>query len=269
MTVPGLAGGVLEETAALRVDGDVVGGAYLRCDGDVEIVGHVVSSRVEATGSVTVHGACSGGGACIRAGGDLFVRKVDGGIARAGGDLVVSEGVLRGRVEAEGRFIAREGAVVLDSEVIAARGADCWSLEGASAVMVGVSPQGRDRIAPLLAELERTEKRRGVSERDVSFCLSELERLQARSPRAATLRARLRMEKFRVLALWREAEALRSRLAALEGEFPLYASAQVVVRGIASSGTRIVVGWQLLELDADVRGVVFWSDGTGVQSRPV
>ena len=116
--VPSIVGGVVRESDALRVEGDVVGGASIFCDGDVEITGHVVDSRVTAGGSVTVHGAASGrsgGGVLLRAGGDLFARRVELAGVSAGGDLVISEGLLHGRAEAEGRFIARCGATVLDS----------------------------------------------------------------------------------------------------------------------------------------------------------
>jgi len=272
--IPGVAGGTVRESAALRVDGDVVGGALLSCDGDVEITGHVIDSRVEAAGSVTVHGAVSGDGQeknLVSAGGDLFARRVERAGARAGGDLVVAEGVLHGSAETEGRFIARDGAVVLDSRVLAGRGADCWSLEG-STVMVGVPPAGRSRISPVLDVLERADKKRAMSERDVSFCLAQLARMDGRSPRAARLRERLREQKFAALALWREAGEARLQLAGLEGEFPLDTSAEVVVRGVATPGTVLVVGWAALELDEEAKSTVFWAErtkeGWRVDARP-
>lgn len=101
--------------------GDVASGFRVEATGDVRVTGTVEAAEIVAGGDVTVHGGFLGHKrGSIRSSGNVTVAFVQSGRISAGGNVIVTRGILNSKIDCGGELIA-EGTkgVIMGGEVLA------------------------------------------------------------------------------------------------------------------------------------------------------
>ena len=69
--------GHIKHPGAVLVDGDVLAGARVEADGDIEVRGTVEASYIHTGGSLTVHGGIAGmGEGTVKAAGSVYAKYI-------------------------------------------------------------------------------------------------------------------------------------------------------------------------------------------------
>ncbi len=115
--------GNIDFPGPVTVSGDVESGFSLKAGGNVAIGGVVDGGTVIATGDVIVRGGflaeAEGQHGHIKAGGNVRVELVLGGLIQAKGDVVVAKEVMRATIEARGSIVVENGGQVHGAQLIA------------------------------------------------------------------------------------------------------------------------------------------------------
>lgn len=219
------------------IKGAVLAGATVRCAGSLTVSGVVESARIEAKGSVYVHGGIVGGGrGHITAGGGVHGLFCEDATLEAGGDVVIARELLNARVEAV-RVRATGGGIVggstyarhcIQAETL---GSDAFP---ATFVRVGASEAQLCRIN----EIENDIKVRGQAaaqiRQNVQPLVANLKRLNPKQREQATELM------FKADSLDAEVQALRDEQKAAQGGESN--EAFVEVRGTVFPGVTIAIG---------------------------
>ncbi len=124
-TVPGSVGletGHISHPGALAVEEDVLEGAKIETQGDIEVKGVIEAAEVRTSGNLMVSaGIIRSEGCRITVAGSIHAKFIIDGDVEAGGDIVVEKEILNSRVQAGGAIIMPKGRIV-GGEISAFRG---------------------------------------------------------------------------------------------------------------------------------------------------
>ncbi len=149
------------------IKGNVDDGFSVSAAGDIEVMGSVARSQLEAEGDVIVHQGIAGksdGG--VKAGGSIWAKFIENAHVEAGEMVVVSDGIINSTVFSDKRIICRgKRASIVGGHIRAAEEVDAKTLGSVAGmetlVEVGYDPRSRERLleleeneAQLLKELE-------------------------------------------------------------------------------------------------------------------
>lgn len=147
--------GAVEAPGDVTVGGSVLESATLRSSGNVAIQGGISAATVEAAGEIRVQGGINTRhrGQVLARGG-LSAKYCDEADVSAGGDIVVGTGVINSDLEAGGRLLIEQGALV---------GGRSYAREGAALKALGNDAHIKTHIAigvfpGALADARRLEK---------------------------------------------------------------------------------------------------------------
>lgn len=146
---------------SVRVRGSVQQGFTVRSGGDVDVAGTVSGATIEAGGHLRVGNGIQGSHrGAIRAGGNVVSKFIENADVRAGGDVMVNDGIMQSQISADGKvFVAgrpgrisgghiRAGLEVTAAVIGAPHGTQ-------TLVEVGVPPALHERRNQIRAELKR------------------------------------------------------------------------------------------------------------------
>lgn len=146
------------------VKGNVDDGFSINAAGDIEVMGSVGRSTLEAEGDVIVHQGVAGkGSGGVTAGGTVWSKFIENAHVETGEMVVVSDGIINSVVYSDKRIICRgKRASIVGGHIRAAEEVDAKTLGSVAGVEtlveVGYDPKSRARLLELEAEDEELSK---------------------------------------------------------------------------------------------------------------
>lgn len=137
------------------VRGNVADGFNVNAAGDIEVMGSVGRSVLDAEGDVIVHQGITGKSeGTVKAGGSIWSKFIENVNVKAGDMIVASDGIINSSVYAEQRIVCRgRRASVVGGHIRAAREVDAKTLGSVAGmetvVEVGYDLQSRERLLNL------------------------------------------------------------------------------------------------------------------------
>lgn len=137
------------------VKGSVEDGFSVSSAGDIEVMGSVGRSQLEAEGDVIVHQGIAGkSDGSVKAGGSIWAKFIENGHVEAGDLVVVSDGIINSTVFSDKKIICRgKRASIVGGHIRAAEEVDAKSLGSVAGmetlIEVGYDPRSRERLLEL------------------------------------------------------------------------------------------------------------------------
>lgn len=161
------------------VKGSVTDGFKVKATGNIEVMGNVGKSELDAEGDIIIHQGVNGKGTgTVRAGKGVWSKFIENTIIDAGEIVVATDGIINSRVDAQKKIICQGkrativGGVLRAAEEIHAK--TLGTVAGSETILeVGYDPKKKERLVVLGEELEALEK--AIDE--VNLNISTLERL--------------------------------------------------------------------------------------------
>ncbi|MZP30559.1 DUF342 domain-containing protein [Heliobacterium undosum] len=237
--------GNLNFLGSIVIRGSVTYGFQVNCEGDLEVGGSIDGGAVTVGGSLTVRQGIQGQQkSIITVKGNVLTRFIENATVKAGGDIVVGEGIMHSSVDA-GRGVTvggKKGLIVggrcRAGEEIHAK--NVGSLHSTvTEIEVGIRPEKRAAYNELAKKLNDACVNLDKTEKAVNV-LKEWEKRQGQLP----------MEKRMLLwkltqaysQLYKDVEALSSEKAAFDAEFEQVAKGRIRVAARLYPGVNIRIG---------------------------
>ena len=140
------------------IKGNVDDGFSVSAAGDIEVMGSVGRSELDAEGDIIVHQGINGkGDASVRAGRNLWSKFIENGKATAGDMIVVSDGIINSTIIAQQRIVCRgKRASIVGGHLRASEEIDAKSLGSVAGVEtileVGYDPKSKEQLLELEAQ---------------------------------------------------------------------------------------------------------------------
>lgn len=239
--------GNIEFGGSVIVRGNVAAGFKIKADGRVDIMGSVDAAEIISGGDVVLRRGMQGNGkGVIMAAGDVVARFLEHATVKAGGNVVVSEGIIfcqvdaGGAIEVKGKKGLISGGVLRAGERVAAKiGGSPFGAQ--TEIEVGVNPEVRRTFAELGIALESKQKALERATKSAQMLRS----LKARATeRAFSEREQAMLDKVDATcrALAEEVENLRVRYQEVQDEIMAAARGSVSFSGAVYPGVRVTIG---------------------------
>jgi len=233
------------------LQGTVLAGATVRCQGSLTISGAVEAARIEAKGSVFVHGGIVGGGrGQISAGGGVHGLFCEDATIGAGGDVIVAREVLNARLEAA--RVRTMGGGIVGGSTYASRCVQAETLGNdtftSTAVRVGVSESQLRRFEEIENEIKTKSQAATQIRQTVQPLVANLKRLNPKQREQATELM------FKADSLDAEVQALREEQQTFQGGE--LNEAFVEVRATIFPGVTIAIGDREVRFERPQKGPV-------------
>jgi uncharacterized protein (DUF342 family) len=243
------------------VKGNVEDGFSIKASGNIEVVGNVGKSVLDAEGDIVVHqGILGKTGGKIRCGGSVFAKFIEHANVESGQNVVVSEGIIHSTVDANSRIICHGkrasivgGRLRATSEINAK---NLGSVAGAETILeVGYDPKSKERLVEL--EEANRSKVKDIEEIELNIkTLTNLAKVQKTLPEdKANYLQELNEKRSVVLAeikeVQKEMAEIKFRLASVKREGKVSASDKVF------SGVRVFIKDSNLEVRNEFKSVTF------------
>ena len=137
------------------VRGSVADGFNVNAAGDIEVLGSVGKSGMDAEGDIIVHQGIAGKSeGAIKAGGSIWSKFIENANVQSGDMIVVSDGIINSTVFAEKRIVCRgRRASIVGGHIRAAEEVDAKTLGSVAGmetlVEVGYDPRSREQLLKL------------------------------------------------------------------------------------------------------------------------
>ncbi|MFZ5828179.1 MAG: FapA family protein [Bacillota bacterium] len=238
--------GSIDFVGTVIVRGDVGPGFSVKAGQNVEIHGGVVGGTVEAGGDLVVrYGIIGAGRGKVSAGGKVQCRFVEGAEIRAGGDVLVVEGLLNAHLFSGGKVAVTGPRGSIIGGQVRARDEVSAKVLGSSAgapteIQVGVPPEVRAEWEQVRRGLHQVEERLNRAVQTLIF-LREME--QNRAGAVSSAHRQALQQAIRTQNQCRaEREQLLFRLEELQALFEHGKFGQIRAFEVAYPGVRIVIG---------------------------
>lgn len=145
---------------SVRVRGSLQQGFTVKSGGDVDIAGIVAGATIQAKGHLRVGKGIQGSHrGAIRVGGNVVAKFIENADVRAGGDVLVNDGIMQSQVSADGKVFVTGRPGRLSGGHIRAGAEVAAGVLGAplgtqTIVEVGVPPALHERLSEVRAELK-------------------------------------------------------------------------------------------------------------------
>ncbi|MBM7867134.1 DUF342 domain-containing protein [Heliobacterium gestii] len=263
--------GNLNFLGSIVIRGSITYGFQVNCEGDLEVGGSIDGGSVNVGGSLTVRQGIQGQQkSLVNVSGNVITRFIENATVKAGGDIVVGEGIMHSTVDA-GRSVSvggKKGLIVggrcRAGEEINAK--NVGSLHSTiTEIEVGIRPEKRaaynDLAKKLLdarANLDKTEKAVNV--------LKEWEKKQGQLP----------MEKRMLLwkltqaysQLYKDVEALSTQKESMDSEFEQVAKGRIRVAARLYPGVNIRIGQCTTRIRDPIDFTMIYLDGGELRFSP-
>ncbi|TVR68347.1 MAG: DUF342 domain-containing protein [Spirochaetaceae bacterium] len=246
------------------IKGSVEDGFSVSAAGDIEVIGSVGRSSLEAEGDVIVHQGIAGkGDGGVKAGGNIWSKFIENSQVEAGEMVVVSDGIINSTVFSDKRIICRgKRASIVGGHIRAAEEVDAKQLGSVAGmetlVEVGYDPKSRAR----LLELEEKDAELAKELEEISLNMATIESMRQNkrpiSPDKLKHYAKMkgRKEKIQVARqkLSKEIQAIHAYLDELKS------NGRVSVSGTVFPGVKITIKDAQLPIRRETRSVTYIAD---------
>ncbi|MDR2150018.1 MAG: FapA family protein [Spirochaetaceae bacterium] len=147
------------------VTGNVEDSFSIKATGNIEVNGTVEKAELEAEGDIIVHQGITGKGTgTVRAGKSIWARFIENAIIDAGNTVIVSDGIVNSKVDANKRIICHGkrahvvGGHLRSSEEISALNIGSLSTGTETVCEVGIDPKKKEQLDRLLEHKSALEK---------------------------------------------------------------------------------------------------------------
>lgn len=252
------------------VKGNIDDGFSVKAAGNVEVMGSVGKSEIDAEGDIIVHQGVGGkGGGSIRSGKGLWAKFIENAHVESGGLVVVSNGIINSTVSSDSKVICKGknasivGGQVRANEEIHAK--TLGSLAGMETVLeVGYDPKTKQRLSEVDSRLAEIEE----SLDDINRNLQTIRKIhksgrklgEEKMQQARQLQKRKNALNKEKKELTEEGDQLRDYLAQLRNTGRISAS------GTVHSGVKIHVREAALEVRNEFKKVTFVGEGGTVKA---
>ncbi len=114
--------GNIQHTGAVVVKRDVLGGAKIEAEGNIEVRGIIENAEIQAGGDLVVHGGIrQSEGHKVVAKGCINAKYIDGGNIQANKDIVIEKEIINSTLHTLGAVVIPKGRIV-GGEIVALRG---------------------------------------------------------------------------------------------------------------------------------------------------
>lgn len=147
------------------VKGSVTDGFKVKAAGNIEVMGNVGKSELDAEGDIIIHQGVNGKGkGSIRAGKSVLSKFIENTNVDAGEVVVATDGIINSKVDSQQRIICQGkrativGGILRAAEEIHAK--TLGTVAGSETVLeVGYDPKKRERLSAIDEEIELLEKK--------------------------------------------------------------------------------------------------------------
>ena len=264
--------GDIEYEGNLSVEGNITTGYKVKVTGDIEVKGVIEAAEVEAGGQITVAKGINGmEKGIVKAGHSVVAKYINGVAEMEAGGMVQAELILNSNVSAkdsikvEGRKGFITGGVVRAGNKIEAKtiGSD---MGATTHVEVGTDPALKARHAKLI---KQNEELRATLARTEPVLLATVDRLK-RGEKLPPDQMIKMQELNKVIQQQKETMANNVKeLEDMEQEFDAESVAEIVVTGVAFSGTHVTVSDTSMTLKKDYQYCRFRREGADVRMLPI
>ena len=246
------------------VKGNVDDGFTVKAAGNIEVMGNVGKSQLDAEGDVIVHQGVAGRNeGVIRAGRNIWAKFIENARVESGDLVVVSDGIMNCTVLADRKIICRgKRASIVGGQLKAVEEIDAKTLGsvagGETVLEVGYDPKRKEK----LAGLEEQREGYGTELEDVKLNMGTIENLiktgRTVSDDKKSYYTELKEKKVglqgEIGSIDDEIQELRDHLANLK------VTGRISASGTVYPGVRISIKEAFLEVRNEFRAVTFVSD---------
>jgi uncharacterized protein (DUF342 family) len=157
------------------VNGNVEEGYSVKATGNIEITGLVEKADLDSEGDIIIRQGIAGKpGVSVRAGQALFAKFIENAVAKCGGTVIVSDGILNSTVSARERVICEgKRAAIIGGKICAGEEIQSKVLGSASGntetiCEVGYDPELKEQIALLTAQQVKIQEEFEDLQRDIA-----------------------------------------------------------------------------------------------------
>ncbi len=243
------------------IKGSVEDGFSVSAAGDIEVMGSVGRSSLEAEGDVIVHQGIAGkGDGGVRAGGSIWSKFIENSEVEAGDMVVVSDGIINSTVFSDKRIICRgKRASIVGGHIRAAEEVDAKQLGSVAGmetlVEVGYDPKSRSR----LLELEEKDGELAHELEELTLNMATIENMRKNKrqipPDKLKHYAAMKARKEKIQAsrqkLSKEIQAIHAYLEELK------TSGRISVSGTVFPGVKITIKDAQLPVRREARAVTY------------
>ncbi|MFW5718338.1 MAG: FapA family protein [Spirochaetota bacterium] len=251
------------------VKGNVDDGFTVKAAGNIEVMGSVGRSNLDAEGDIIVHQGIAGRNAStVRCGRSLWAKFVENARVESGDLVVVSDGIMNCEMLADRKIICRgKRASIVGGQLKAVEEINAktlGSVAGSETVLeVGYDPKRKEKLAAL--ETTREEHQRKLD--DLKLNMSTIENL-VRSGRSVSEEKKSYYQELKEhkVALQGEVKKIDSQIQELRDYLgDLKVSGRISASGTVYPGVRISIKDAFLEVRNEFKAVTFVADKNTVK----
>ncbi len=253
----------------VMVKGSVEDGFDVKAAGNIEVMGSVGKSNLDAEGDIIVHQGIAGkNGALIRAGKSLWSKFIENAKVESGDLVVVSDGIIASEVFANRKVICKgKRASIVGGHTRAAEEVDAKTLGAVSGaetiVSVGYDPKTKAKLAELQEKQESLREELDDVNRNLGSLENQLKIKKKLTEEKAEylkeLQSRKKAIQEELVEAANETEELNQYLQTLSVSGKVSASAQVF------AGTKVYIKDAFLEVRNEFKAVTFISEANTVK----
>ncbi len=251
------------------IKGNVDDGFTVKAAGNIEVMGNVGKSNLDAEGDIIVHQGIAGRNeGVVRAGRNIWAKFIENARVESGDLVVVSDGIMNCAVLADRKIICRgKRASIVGGQLKAVEEIDAKTLGsvagGETVLEVGYDPKRKEK----LASLEEKREEFGAELEDVKLNMGTIENL-IKSGRTVSddkkayytdLKEKKVGLQAEVAGVDDEIEEIRDHLASLK------VTGRISASGTVYPGVRVSIKDAFLDVRNEFRAVTFVSDKGAVK----
>ncbi len=251
------------------IKGNVEDGFSVNAGGDIEVIGSVGKSDLEAARDIIVHQGIAGKGeGVIKAGGSIWSKFLENANVEAMEMVVVSDGIINSQVVSGKRIICRgKRASIVGGQIRASEEVDAktlGSLNGMETIVeVGFDPKSRER----LIELEELDEAASAKIEEITLNMSTIENMRKNKKKISPekLKQYSAMKKEREIKL-RERQKHAQDIKAIQAYLDeLKTVGRISVSGTVFPGVKVSIKDAQLSVRHETKAVTYLSEAGQVK----
>jgi uncharacterized protein (DUF342 family) len=253
----GLETGNINHPGALEIGRDILEGAKVQAEGDIDVRQTVEAADVDAGGNLTVRGGLTGRvGRKIRIEGSIHARFILDADIEAGGDIVVEREIVHSIVKTRGAIMVPYGRIV-GGEAVALRGFSVGQAGSPGAIptvlIAGMDYQLERKVAEKEARISLLEETLAKIQTPLKPWLSQIE---AAGPHALSPEQRQAISSLleKISEIRNDIEDLRNEVTEMRSRAEGPPNFKIEIRNVAYPETLFCVGKERLRLREEFRG---------------
>lgn len=258
-------GGNILFLGTVLVKGSVDDGFKVKASGNIEVLGNVNKSELDAEGDIIVHQGINGkSGGQIRSGKGVWSKFIENATVESGDVVVVSDGIINSNVDTNKKIICQgKRAAIVGGRLRAAEEINAktlGSVAGSETILeVGYDPKSKAKLVELEKKIAELTKEREDIELNIHTLENLLKVKKTLPEEKAVFYAEQKERKIKIID---EVEKLNGEIEEIKN----YLASLKIVGRISSSGrvfpgVRIFIKDAVLDVRNEFRAVTFINDG--------